>query len=67
MLLINFVPTSETLSDSKIPIEDGAELTKEKFESLYDAQSVPVLIKNNGVESWKAWSDWKWETILKKV
>ncbi|GES79830.1 F-box protein At1g78280 [Rhizophagus clarus] len=66
MLLINFIPTPGTSSDSQIPIENGVELTKEKFESLYDAQSVPVLIKNNGVERWKAWTDWKWENILNK-
>ncbi|CAB5360719.1 unnamed protein product [Rhizophagus irregularis] len=66
MLLVNFTPTPEISSDSVIPIENGVELTKEKFESLYDAQSVPVLIKNNEVEKWKAWADWKWENILKK-
>ncbi len=67
MLLVNFIPTPETSSDYGIPIENGVELTKEKFESLYDAQSVPVLIKSNEVEKWKAWTDWKWENILKKV
>ena len=67
MFLGSFVPTHEISTDLKIPIENGTELTKEKFESLYDAQSVPVLISNGGVEKWKAWTDWKWENILKKV
>ncbi|CAI2175225.1 18962_t:CDS:10 [Funneliformis geosporum] len=66
MFLGKFVPTQKTSSDSKISTENEMELINEKFESLYDAQSVPVLIRNDSVEKWKAWTEWKWETLLKK-
>nr|CAG8462518.1 1221_t:CDS:10 [Entrophospora candida] len=50
----------------KFPIEDGKLLTKEKFESLYDSQSIPVLIKNCDVEEWKAWKNWRFDEFTKK-
>lgn len=68
MFLGDFLPNySYVPPELKFPIEDGKLLTKEKFESLYDSQSIPVLIKNCNVEEWKAWKNWRFDEFIKKV
>ncbi|CAG8721343.1 11194_t:CDS:2, partial [Acaulospora morrowiae] len=66
MNLSNFVPSQDLPLETKIPVEDGRNLTRERFEAFYDAQAVPVLITNGEIEKWKAWNDWKWENLLQK-
>ncbi|RHZ76460.1 hypothetical protein Glove_197g80 [Diversispora epigaea] len=65
MYLGNFIlPSPPSSKIPKIPVVEN--LTKERFDALFDAQAIPVLIKNCGVEKWKAWNDWKWENLLEK-
>ncbi|CAG8568739.1 15775_t:CDS:2 [Acaulospora colombiana] len=67
MDLSNFVPSPDLPPETTIRVEDGRKLTKERFEAFFDAQAIPVLIKDGGVDEWRAWKDWKWENLFQKL